>query len=179
MTDTAATVDEVAAGNGASPLASQSILDVLRARRAETAAHETVDLAVPGYKGDLVARYHLIGDARDLDKIGQNVRKGFRTDIDRIVNTSIDLLIEACNGLYGKSPDSGELVSLADTGDPVCYDARCAEMFGIDINPQSPARSILRGMFFGNENAIIEHAQLLQRWMADTSVEVDETLGEA
>lgn len=141
-------------------------MERLRRKRAEAASHTTVDLAVPGYKGDIVARYRLIDLLVEGKEIQDRMQRQFEKDDDRMHFGMIDTLIAACTGLYFRN-DDGQLEPIDPDGDgPALYDHRLAAAFGYEAES---ARDSLVKLFNGNNLAIRAHALRLSEWFADPS----------
>lgn len=152
-----------------------SLLEQLREKRRAAAAAKTIDLPIPGYDGDLIARYRLLDVLVDGKQLGEKIRREFTSQTERTFYGALDTLITACEGLYIRNQASGELEPLDPDGQgPVCYDHRLAE--GLELEA-STARETLKALFNGEEVRILTHADQLGRWMADPASAV--TLGEA
>lgn len=154
-----------------------SLMDGLRAQRAEAAKHTTIDLPIPGYDS-LVARYRLIDPLVESKEIGARVTKQYPgKPQEQTFWALVDTLIEACEGLYVRR-DDGKVDPLDpdDAGDPVRYDVRLAAGLGIDPGDPAEARTILLGVFNGNKLAVNAHAVTLAEWMIDPA---GSPLGEA
>lgn len=143
-----------------------SLIEQLRRKRAEAASHTTVDLAVPGYKGDIVARYRLIDLLVEGKEIQDRMQRQFEKDDDRMQFGMIDTLIAACIGIYFRN-EEGQLEPVDPDGNgPALYDDRLAVAFGYEAES---ARDSLVKLFNGNNLAIRAHALRLSEWMADPS----------
>jgi hypothetical protein len=160
----------------------ESLMDRLRGKLAQAREETTVDLDIPGYDGELVARYRGLDPVKEGEKIARRVERQFKSEAQRGVYTLVDALVTACEGIFVRNVD-GELEPLDPDGlGPCCYDERLAEFLGIDIshgaNTDGAARRCLLGVFAGNKVAIAVHGQRWQRWMA-TGVSDGEALGES
>lgn len=158
-----------------------SVVDMLRRRRQALASETTTDLDIPGYGGELFARYHLI-DGKQLNAIATKVQKTEREASARALFASIDVLIAACDGLYirdhGVEKGVHEVMG-EDT--PVRYDQRLAEFLQYEgaLGANPTARGVVLGLFGNNELAILTHSGNLQRWMMGLEAQNDEEfLGE-
>jgi hypothetical protein len=168
--------DEQAATNAGEQ---RSPLDRLRSRYRELQGPQHKDLDVPGYQGDLVARYKLIDPdvakarGRQLAKIPAE---------ERLLIGAIDQLIEACDSIWVRN-DDGDLEPLDPSSEiPVRYDQRLAEILGIEGSPSKP-RQVVQGVFTVegqlNRPALISHAEEVGLWMQDVDSHTQETfLGE-
>lgn len=167
--------------NGAHPA---TLMGRLRAQRQTIADRTSVEIRIRGYDDpQLVPRYRLLLPP-ELEVIGQNVRRAHKGDSARLLAASINILVAACEGFFIREIGSDDLVPL-DPGDgnpdPVKFDLRLAEALGIPLPDEPVARDIVRGVFGGEKHDVelVEYGQMLQRWMADTSIDVNrELLGE-
>src|SRR5690348_6302787 len=103
--------------------ASTSVLDALRAARAQVSEEQTYDLVVPGWRGLLVLRLGAITaeqQARLVERAGRR----------KIVNSAdADFLVAAFKQVLGRATPRGELAVITDAdGDPVGLDERLAEL---------------------------------------------------
>ena len=172
-------LSEVAASNGQKD--PETLLDQLRLAREEIAQSKETFIKVPGYaeKGlPLYIKYRLL-EGEELAKIGkraQNTKDRWRRNVD----AATDTLIVACEGLYLDLANEGnedEYTQLTIDGEPVLgFSVAVATRLGIQISEQSPARSVVMGLFGGNELAVLQHSMLLQRWMGNTNLDVNEEL---
>lgn len=156
--------------------APNSILASLREKRAKAATNKTVDIAIPGYRGDLVARYHLLDPLVEGKVIGERMKREFPDDEDKMTYYAlVDTLIAACDGLYLRNTEGVlEAIDPEGDGDACCYDSRLAAGLGIESDS---ARKTLLAVFNGNKVAVTQHSMRLQQWMADPSKNL--SLGEA
>lgn len=158
----------------------RSRLDALKARRAELGEERHLDLDVPGYGGDLVARYR-VPPAGELDRVAKRISK--LPEGERLLAATISQVILACDSMWIRV--NGELEPL-DPNDtlPVRYDHRLAEALGIEITAKTTAAEVVKSVFVSgtglNVAALSAHASQLGEWMIDTSRDVDEDfLGES
>lgn len=166
------------------PLNQQSIMERLRKTHREITEHTTVDMDLPHYRGQIVARYHML-DADTVDKIGRKVKRQYGKSKDQqaqmLLAASCDALIQACDGLFYRDDDSG-LHQILYNDLPVLYDQSLAEFLdlrGQDGEPLASGRSVVQAMFGYNDTSVIDHYVRLTRWMRDSSVDVNsELLGE-
>jgi hypothetical protein len=168
--------------NGKQSVDQPSIMDKLRQARAELEEQETVDLEVPGYRGLLVARYHLLS-GKELQKIGKRVRGQFRHIRDQqgevVLAMASDTLINSCIGLFYKDED--DLHDISVNGVPLTYSSGNDLTDFFELPEAGTARDAILSLFGGEDRdiAIIEHYQRLYRWMRDTSNDVTaDLLGE-
>lgn len=152
-----------------------SLLAQVREKRRAAGAARTIDLAIPGYDGDLIARYRLVDALGEGKLIGEKIRRDFKTEEDRNYWGAVDVLITACEGFYLRNAETGELEPLDPDGQgPVCYDHRLAKGLELDT---TTARDTLTALFNGQTIRILAHAVKLAEWMQDPDSAV--TLGEA
>lgn len=129
-----------------------------------------LDLPIPGYNGDLVARYKPL-DWDFFKKIGVRTEKS--KNPRKELYAQADTLIESCEEIFAVD-DKGVLVSLYKVMDisgdePVRYDERLAEAFGLKVGT---ARDSVFGLF-NNDIAITNHHNEVAEWMQDTSGDSD------
>jgi hypothetical protein len=141
-----------------------SLLARIKARRETLVADETLDLPIPTWGGDLVARYRVL-DRKEIETL--TTRNGKPT-----ATADLDFLIRSCVGISMRD-DEGELVALIDQTGPVRFDARLAGMLDIDA---MTARDVVQYLFRANAVAVGAHAQKIAEWMQDTSQAVDGAL---
>jgi hypothetical protein len=142
-----------------------SLLDKIREQRHDTAAESTIDLPIPGWDFELVARYHAIDPLVEGKDIQERVRRQFRGDqVAQEFWTLIDTMIAACDGLYGRETD-GVLKPVSTDGDrPVRFGSELAA--ALDL-PDASARDVVIGVFLGNKSAARGHGLRLQLWLVD------------
>lgn len=164
----------------AEPLGPQSPIEALRAKRDEIEAKREVYIPILGYEEiGLKAKYRLLDRAETTD-IGKRVKqqtkgKGQSEFMFRIL---VDTIIAACEGLYlapmGVTDEDAEpLMNQAKTDPILTYAAFAAEMRGESF-PNHRAAVIY--CFGDNEFAVGQHGLLLQRWLTDTNIDIDEEL---
>lgn len=157
-----------------------NLLERLRAQQSESVAGQTVEIPVAGYSNPgVIVRYAFL-DSDESKKIGKRIRGQFVEEFDRLLFGTIDAMVAACAGIYVRN-GTGELEPLdPDGGGPVLFDDRLAKALAITVNPESPARDLVRQLFKGNDYAVAEHGGLFQRWLSDTSIDVSGgTLGDS
>lgn len=154
-----------------------SVLNRLRDKRRRLAADQTHDMPIPGYGGELVVRYRLLDPLVEGKEIGQRIQQqypkaGQETEMLHAVN--LDTIVNACVGFYVRRED-GDLVLLDPdgTGGMDYGDPRLREF--LDFDAES-AREAVVLVFGGNRAAVNVHAAQLQKWMGDTSGELNEGL---
>jgi hypothetical protein len=151
----------------------ESALERIRQRRKAAAETTTTDMPIPGFGGELVARYRIIDPLVEGKEIGQRIAQQFPKQ-DQLSEAThyanVDMLIAACVGFYVKHPATGQLAPFGDTSPdhaglaPTYEDEALAELMGFEA---SSARECVVGVFGGHRAAVNVHAQLLQAWMAN------------
>lgn len=156
----------------------RSRLDVLKRRHAELGQERHLDLDVPQYGGDLVARYRVPRPA-EINRAAKRIAK--LPEDDQQVAATIDQVIVACDSMWLRV--NGELEPLeTDNPEPVRYDVRLAEALGIEGT--TSARQVVERVFSSggtfNVAALTRHAAHIGEWLTDTSKDLDEDfLGES
>jgi hypothetical protein len=158
------------------PKPDTSRLERLRERRrAAREDREPLDLPIPGYADELVARYRIL-DYEELQKLqkrgGEMARSG---DKEAGLKVTIDTISQACVGIFLAEED-GSLRPLnevdPDYGDePVRYDERFAEV--VDIDAEGKVRVLIRRAF-PSDLSIIAHLERISNWMESTNDADDE-----
>lgn len=150
-----------------------SPLDRIKGRRAELLEDRHVDLAIPGYGGDLVGRFRPV-EWEQLRKIALRVDQS--KDPRRELEGQATTLIRACRGIYIRQ--DGELVPIGDDDlAPVRFDKRLAEL--LDIEGADTALGVLFEVF-ANDLAVTAVHNRLAAWMDRSDEEVaEELLGES
>lgn len=154
-----------------------SLLANLRGEHEESRAKATLDLPIPGFKGQLVCRYGVIPweKGRDIATRAMRVKDHPRREI----NAWADELIAACEEFLVKQGD--ELVPVDPTR-PVRYDQRLADGLEIELHdpPPGPARQVVFGVFrkgVGDEKAdyaLSAHHDELVDWMRGDEADDDD-----
>ena len=152
----------------------ESILGVIRAKRAEQVADRTLDLDVPGYGGLIGLR---LGPVRGqvLSRILERARDSRSPEKD--YNANADTLIAATREvLIRMRPEDEWTVLPDDDGEPVKMDDRLASRLGLEA---TKAREVVRELF-GQANApelaVGATANEYVEWATATNAEADETL---
>jgi hypothetical protein len=159
-----------------------SVLDTLRARRAEAEKRKHLRLPVPGWQGGLVAKYAVL-DPESSRKARRALSSMELDSEDADTQTTMlaEMLAAATVEILARDADD-RLVALSDhVGDgiplPVKYDTRLATAVGV-----TPARetdgSVVRAVFSDdtgtfNVMAFTNHVTKLIEWMSDTSRAVE------
>lgn len=156
-----------------------SLLDVLAQKRQIIADTTGVDIRLPGYDIDppiLYASYRLL-DGKELQVIGQTVQRKFKSRSDRELYANVDVFTRAITGFKYDMGD-GELKVLTLRGEPITgFDASLAEalQFTDKIGDPNDARQVVFGLFV-HEVPIYDHGLKLNRWFANTGVDVNASL---
>jgi hypothetical protein len=155
-------------------------MEALRKTHAEMIDTETVDLDIPNYKGQLVARYRILTN-EELEKIAKKIRRTFRGQKDRqaemVLALAEDGLIASCVGIFYRDEDS-QLQQLKADGFPIVYDHNLSEFLGLDAQS---ARDVVLEVFGGSirDMAVVDHYMRIIRWMRDSGADVTgELMGE-
>jgi hypothetical protein len=139
-------------------------------RRAAREDRDPLDLPIPGYGDELIARYRVL-DYDELQKLqkrgGEMARSG---DKEAGLKVTIDTIAQACVGIFLAEED-GSLRPLNEVdpsyGDePVRYDERLAEVVGIDA--EGKVRILIRRAF-PSDLSIIAHLERIDSWMSSTN----------
>jgi hypothetical protein len=168
---------EVISSNGVGRPA--SYLDVIKAKRRQLGEERLLTLAIPGYDGLLLARYHYIdGMYDDLKKI---VDKADRSkNPRRELYAQIDILILACKEILVKAPeddmaDENGLVAI-DPETTTRFDSHLAEILEFDAKR---SRDVVYAIFQNGLTIAQQHNEIME-WAASNQVEIDEeTAGES
>lgn len=138
-----------------------SLLDRLRSRAVEVQRDRTLDLDVPGWRGELVLRFRPL-DVGQLERFVENRSAGRVTGISE----SIDALATACVGVLGR--DGDRLEELADERGPVRLEPRLGVLLGMPgVDESYTAREIVLALFGGNAFALGAFVDRLVEWMID------------
>lgn len=164
--------------NGSIHSGLQGILAKTAAKREERVADLHLDLPVPTWDGDLIARFGILDrDDPDLDKLNGAKRT---TQVD------IQVLIKSVDSLWLRDPermfpegirmkDNEDFVRLDDekTGLPVKFDQTLATMLGVNLDT---AVNVVLYVFKNNGIAIGGFVSRLQIWMQNTDAKVSQDL---
>lgn len=169
-------VDSMSNGNG-SHGKGDSLLDELRARRKSFfEGRDYVELPIPGYGGQMVARYRRI----EWEVVNELVNRAQADASPRAdLEAAADLLVRACEGIMVREEGSDGLVPLnrrvAEFGDePVRYDIRLAETFKLDplkIGGESPRARLIIQEVIPDDFALMAHQAKFVEWLAGVSGE--------
>jgi hypothetical protein len=158
-----------------------SVIERLRKQRKKVAEQHFQDFDIPGYNGELFCRYNLL-DGKQLGDLGDNIKRTIRDPDERALAAGCDVIIAACDEFWVR--DRGKEIPVRSLLNepqelPVKYDIRLAEFLAFtDSIPDPPTRrSIVLGLFGGNEISLAAHNTDVVRWMMGRGTEVDIELG--
>jgi hypothetical protein len=157
-----------------------SLLDQLAAKRRDVSENREVLIPVPGYEAPplLLIKYRLL-EGTDIDRIGRNMRQDRSGRWDKQLNAMFGLMTMAVLGVFVDVDGGGTTQPLTINGVPVTqFSTELAQGLGYATElPESPtSANVIFGLFGNNELAIAEHCARLNRWMSNTSADVNETL---
>jgi hypothetical protein len=152
----------------------QSPMEALRAKRDERAAKRDVLIPVIGYEEmELKVKYRLL-DRHETDEIVKRVRRQTKDRGDFMYRVLVDTIILACEGFFlGTEPDIEPLVGENGTGFIESYASFAKELKGEEIPTH---RQAVLYVFGDNEFTVGQHGLLLNRWLGDTNLDIDEEL---
>jgi hypothetical protein len=155
-----------------------SVQDRLRKAREEVQENTTIDLTIPGYGGELVARHRSV-DFKEVRDWGREITKNYRDPDEQQMRAAVDVIARTCTGIYLRPNGDNELYPLDpdDSGVPCRFDERLSEFLG--FTPES-ARStdVVRGVFGDRQLLIVAYQAKISRWLATANQEVDREMGE-
>ena len=134
-----------------------SVLNDLRARAAQLAAQQTIDLEIPGYNGVLVARYGAV-----------SISRIYAQNPDQLIpkwTVGADTLARALVGLYGRNAAGVPEPLQHDV--PTRFDDELVEMLGLHPAERS-ARAVLVAVCGGGElgeSRVWAHYMQYQGWL--------------
>jgi len=155
-----------------------SLAEQLRARRAEIA--ETKDVLIPliGYEEMGVTVKHRLMERSEIEAIGRKVIQETRDRTERNMRILLDTILNSTMGFYHQAngaPISPVINDLEDNRQVLNWD-EFARYLGWKPGGEGDARSALYFVFAGNEFTIGQYGILLNRWMSNTGLNVDEEL---
>ncbi len=176
---------------GDESMVSPSILDRLKQKRQKVTEQRYLDLPVPGYEGDLVARYKTVPfkvfeEAEKRQKKDKSAPKMLLAAIDQIINTCEMILVKDPGHADCVTDNDGVITEYrpidpqaAATSFPVRWDTRLAPLINIPETEHQNNPRLVVTRTFCNDAAVIHHATQIGLWLRDTTKEVDEAfLGE-
>lgn len=157
------------------PARSVSYVDLLKQDLQSLTDNEEVYIKVPGYeKSGLQIKYRLPESGAELDKIARRINREYKETFQRNLYNAIDMMIYLCEGLYVQPENEDEPVPFNTNGgdSPIFFDEELAgvlNMNGTDLR----VRAIVKRLFNNNDFAIVNHAERLNRWLMDTSADLE------
>lgn len=161
----------------------KNLVEQLAAKRRLIAETKETFIPITGYDQQpplLLARYRLL-DGPELNRIGDKVGREVKSRWDRQIYSAVDTFVAACIGFYVDKGD-GKPVPMQHAGAEITgYTVALAEALQYrDEIPDGPdhivARAVAFGLFANNDAAISEHNFMLNRWFANTSIDVSQGL---
>lgn len=151
-----------------------SIIDQLAQTRQEIKENaEPLDLAIPGYKELLWARFRPYAVAKAEKKVPQ-FQRAVKKKQPIVLNSACDTLSDALEQLMVKK-DDGELIPI-DGELPVGFDQRLGEMLKIPgVESMTTTRQIIIGVF-PTEQSVLAMANKVNEWLQG---ELDEETNES
>ena len=174
--ETPPVVAEIGLGNdGNASAEDRSLFDNLRARRDEIADTKTVTIPIPGFEDfGLAAQYRLV-ERPEVREVGERVTKEVKDQNERVIALMVDTLIIALDGFVVSEKGKPEPKPLHDpNGTPVHTWSHMALELG---GEPADDRDAVYWMFGNNEFAVSQHALLYSRWMGNTSIDIENELG--
>jgi len=162
----------------------QTLADQLRLRRSEIAEAHDVLLPLTGYEEYGVQVKHRLMDRTEVEKIGRRIMNETRDRGERNMRILIDVIINSTRGFYLRDDETDQVNEIRDDrheGAHVMTWGMFANYLGWNPNgDEDNSRMALYWVFGGNEFMVGQYGILLNRWMSNTGLKVDEEfLGEA
>lgn len=173
--------DDEEHGNGAvaGSTGPQSIMDSLKAKRESIGAQKFQNLDIPGYDGELVARFkrmkwEALAEIAERAEEGRSKRKALNGHADVIATACEELLIRRMQpGGEEELTPMHELFPDEFGSTPVRFDPRLASFLNLDIDGTPTARKVVFGVF-NNDLAVTALHNDLGAWMQSSKSEEDE-----
>jgi|SRR5262252_235070 len=157
-----------------------SLADQLRAQRTALAETKEVILPLTGYEEYNVAVKHRLIDRKEIEVIGRKVLTETRDRSERNMRILLDTIINSTVGFYLQ--DGEEVREIQDdrhNDRHVLNWDEFANYLGWQTNGEGDARTAVYWVFGFNEFMVGQYGIMLNRWMANTGMKVDEEfLGE-
>jgi len=157
-----------------SPNGKMSNADRIRAKREEIAGETTEIFDIPGYDGDLAARYRRM-EWSEIQKVGERARASKHPQKE--LHGQADIIAAACVELLVRSetnPEEYERFGEVE-GEPVRFDHNLCQIMGWgDIKT---GRETVRAMFI-NDLAVSMHHQVILAWMSGIAKKIHEDGGD-
>jgi len=140
-----------------------SLAELAEARRAAYAANKSETFDVPGFGGQIKARYRLLTYRERRQMVSRIGSENLPTEVDRDLSLFADTLINACESVVRVNPDG----STTDLGR---WDPRLAEQFGYSHceNARQAVFAILE-----IEDAVVDHHYDYHMWADSVSSGLD------
>jgi hypothetical protein len=159
-----------------------TLADQLRERRTEIAESKTVMLPLTGYEKYGVQVQHRLVDRTEVEDIGRRILNETRDRGERNMRILLDTIITSTVGFYHQIEveEPTEILNDLDGDARVTNWGQFAQYLGWRVaGEDSYARAAVYWVFGGNEFAIGQYGIMLNRWMGNTGIKVDEEfLGE-
>jgi hypothetical protein len=161
----------------------QSLAEQLRLRRTEIADTHDVYLPLTGYEEFGVQVKHRLMDRHEVERIGRRIMAETKDRGERNMRILMDMILSSTQGFYLKDDESDKLQEVLDDtngGSHVMNWSMFATYLGWKpADGVGDSRTALYWCFGANEFMIGQYGILLNRWMNNTGVKVDEEfLGE-
>jgi hypothetical protein len=140
----------------------------LKKRREAIAKPRFTTIPIPGYGGYLLAKYKVV----PWEAVSKIAQRAERADDDprTILNSQIDMMVIACEGLYTQNGPGQPEALMDDTGQIMKYDKRLSDSMGFEA---TSAREVVVGLFVEEFMISVHHTKLLE-WMQREAIELDE-----
>jgi len=161
--------------------AAPSLADQLRARRAEIAESKDVFLPITGFEEFGLVTKHRLMDRTEVERIGRKILSETRDRGERNMRILLDTIINSTTGFFIQKGEEEpqEIINDLNGNSHVLSWDELAQYLGWSPGEYGDARSALYWIFGNNEFAIGQYGILLNRWMGNTGLKVDEEfLGE-
>ncbi len=155
-----------------SPLAEgQSPFEALRRKREGIEVEKQIQLEIPGYEGNLAARYKSLG-YREIRKQAKRIASKGGDEAENEVTYAATVIARMCETILYRASDEDQLRPIHEfaeaLGDePVRFDERLAETV-LGIEGVSGPAQIVR-LVFRNQYAVLDHFGRLDAWLRESS----------
>lgn len=167
-------IHETMSGDALGP---ENLMNQLRAKREEIANTRDTFLPITGYEDLGLQVQHRLMDRPEVEKIGRKVFHEVKNRGERQMRILVDQIIQSTIGFYIQREEDDEPVQLSDENNGDEDIERWDQMAAyLGWDPNGNARSALYYVFGGNEFAVGQYGILLNRWMGNTGLNVDEAL---
>lgn len=157
-----------------SPLGA-SMMDQIRAQHKKLADSQDTIISVPGYEELLAVKYRVLDVQREINDINRRTSREFSDPIVAALYSTLDAMARACVEIFAVRGDDNVPLSEAFGPDtpPIRYDQKLAEF--MDFKDVETAREVILRLFAENEPMIMDHGIRLNRWMTNTSRQVNDS----